>query len=105
MGTVVRGNGGARDAESMLVEGRAMYERGDRMNGFKTFERALDGGGDGTMTAATRETGQRARFVRWLPFALSRGRGTFRDTPRNEKKKGTDRFRPFSASNRVRVPS
>ena len=41
MGTVVRGNGGARDAESMLVEGRAMYERGERMNGFKTFERAL----------------------------------------------------------------
>ena len=52
--SAARGNGGARDAESMLVEGRAMYERGERMNGFKTFERALDGGGDGTMTAATR---------------------------------------------------
>ena len=47
-----RGRGGG-DAASVLVDGRAMYERGDRMNGFKTFERALDGG-DGTMTAETR---------------------------------------------------
>ena len=44
---------GGGDAASMLADGRAMYERGERMNGFKTFERALDGG-DGTMTAETR---------------------------------------------------
>lgn len=51
-GVVVMARGGG-DAASMLADGRAMYERGERMNGFKTFERALDGG-DGTMTAETR---------------------------------------------------
>ena len=48
-GTVVRGT----PSRCWWKDARCTSE-GERMNGFKTFERALDGGGDGTMTAATR---------------------------------------------------
>lgn len=42
---------GASSAAASLAEGRAMYERGDRMGGYKTFERALEGD---TMSIETR---------------------------------------------------